>query len=85
MALRTLYPATFVMIVSKKSQERSRQIMGAHTPVLGNGSGGKGKGVRTAKISFDGSSMNVQIVGFGYVRRVEMGECPSVLIFLLCH
>ncbi|KAL8890066.1 MAG: hypothetical protein Q9215_002747 [Flavoplaca cf. flavocitrina] len=59
------------MNVSKKSQERSGQIMGAHTPVLGNESGGKGKGVRTAKISFDGSSMNVQIVGFEYVRRAE--------------
>ncbi|KAL8877840.1 MAG: hypothetical protein Q9198_004223 [Flavoplaca austrocitrina] len=66
MAPRTLYPATLVMNVSKKSQERSGQIMGAHTPVLGNESGGKGKGVRTAKISFDGSSMNVQIVGFEY-------------------
>ncbi|KAL8883467.1 MAG: hypothetical protein Q9192_007150 [Flavoplaca navasiana] len=65
-------PAKLVTIESKKSQERSGQIMGAHTPVLGKGSGGKGKGVRIAKINFDGSSMNVQIVGFEYVRRAEM-------------
>ncbi|KAL9006170.1 MAG: hypothetical protein Q9180_009768, partial [Flavoplaca navasiana] len=59
------------MIESKKWQERSGQIMGALTPVLGKGSGGKGKGVRIAKINFDTSSMNVQIVGFEFVRGAE--------------
>lgn len=79
MDLDTVRPAKLVMIESKKSQERSGQIMRAHTPVLGKGSGSRGRGARIAKINFDGSSMNVQIVGFDSVRRAEMGECPPAV------
>ena len=72
---------------NNRIQEVAREVRANHGcthPAHGKGSGGKGKGVRIANIYNDGSSMNVQIVGFDYVGCVERGKCPSTIDFLWC-